>query len=102
MRPSADEAANEVLTAALLALAQHGIPPDIQELLLAGDPTRGIAPGALRAALDAVEDALENLEILFNTCDVPGCGERVSAGWPSPDGYRWTCFRHSQLRESAA
>jgi len=37
--------------AALVALAEHGIPPDIQELLVVGNAGRGIAPGALRKAL---------------------------------------------------
>lgn len=40
-------------TAALMALAEAGIPTDIQELLIHGDPSRGIPPGALKAALKA-------------------------------------------------
>ena len=39
--------------AALTALAEHGIPPDIQELLIFGNAARGIAPGALSKALKA-------------------------------------------------
>jgi len=39
------------LVDALVVLAQHNIPPDIQELLVSGDPVRGIAPGALEAAI---------------------------------------------------
>lgn len=38
-------------TSALVALAEANIPPDIQELLVRGDPTRDIKPGALRRAL---------------------------------------------------
>jgi len=41
-------------TAALTALAEHGIPPDVQELLVVGNPDRGIAPGALSKAVKAV------------------------------------------------
>lgn len=41
------------LTAALLALAEANIPPDVQELLVHGDPMRGIPPGALAKALMA-------------------------------------------------
>lgn len=41
----------EKLTAALVSLAQDGIPPDIQELLTHGNPDRGIPPGALARAL---------------------------------------------------
>lgn len=43
------------LTAALVALARVGIPPDIQELLVQGKPMRGIAPGALATALAEAE-----------------------------------------------
>jgi hypothetical protein len=39
--------------AALTALAEAGIEPDVQELLVAGNPSRGIAPGALTKALKA-------------------------------------------------
>lgn len=40
-------------TAALIALAQHGIAPDVQEMLIRGNALRGIAPGALSAAIAA-------------------------------------------------
>jgi hypothetical protein len=40
--------------AALVSLVQSNIPPDVQELLVRGDPMRGIAPGALRKAAAAV------------------------------------------------
>ena len=40
-------------TAAILALARHGIEPDVQELLVAGNPMRGIPPGAFDAAITA-------------------------------------------------
>jgi hypothetical protein len=33
-------------------------------------------------------------------CDTPGCDKQVSAGWPSPQGYRHTCFEHSKLRDT--
>ena len=45
------------LTAALVALAQAGIPTDIQELLVSGNARQGIAPGALAAAIRAAEPA---------------------------------------------
>lgn len=41
------------LTAALVALAEAAIPTDVQGLLVQGDPTRGIPPGALLKALAA-------------------------------------------------
>lgn len=41
------------LVAPLVALAEAGIPPDVQELLVQGDPMRGISPGALAKAIDA-------------------------------------------------
>lgn len=43
--------------AALLALAEAGIPTDVQELLVNGDADRGIAPGALLKALSAASAA---------------------------------------------
>lgn len=39
---------------ALIALAECNIPPDIQELLVRGDPMRGIPPHALLRAIEAV------------------------------------------------
>lgn len=30
-----------------------------------------------------------------DACQEPGCGERRTCGWPTPDGgYRWTCAEH--------
>lgn len=43
----------ERAAASLVALARHGIPPDVQELLVYGDPGMGIRPGALAAAIAA-------------------------------------------------
>lgn len=37
--------------AALVILAECNIPPDVQELLVRGDPVRGIPPGSLRKAI---------------------------------------------------
>jgi hypothetical protein len=39
--------------AALVALAEHEIPTDTQELLVNGDPNRGVRPGALSKAIRA-------------------------------------------------
>lgn len=35
--------------------------------------------------------AAENFDLI---CDVPTCKMAVSAGWPSPEGYRRTCSNH--------
>lgn len=43
---------------ALLALTKAGIPDDVIGLLVRGDPGRGIAPGALRAAMAAAAPPL--------------------------------------------
>lgn len=48
------ERATTALTAAVTSLAEHGVPPDIQELLIYGNPNRGIVPGALLRAVGAV------------------------------------------------
>jgi hypothetical protein len=45
--------------AAVTALAEAGIDPDVQELLVAGNPRRGVAPGALAKALKAA-DAIQS------------------------------------------
>jgi hypothetical protein len=82
------------LVAALVVLAERGIPTDVQDLLVAGDPMRGIAPGALEAAIEAAQDAAEEAERISNTCDEPGCSRPACCGWPSPSGYRRTCFAH--------
>jgi hypothetical protein len=42
----------------LVVLAEAGISPDIGELLMQGNPTRGVAPGALRKAMLAYNAAL--------------------------------------------
>lgn len=51
---SSSAAASFDLTIALVHLAHAGIPSDVQELLIRGNPDRGIAPGALRHAIGAV------------------------------------------------
>lgn len=54
-KPMADQQATDLdaLTAAVIALTRHDIRPDIQELLIYGDPVSGVRPGALKAALVA-------------------------------------------------
>jgi len=47
------EKAKQTITA-LMVLAECNIPPDIQELLVHGDPMRGIPPNALSKALGEV------------------------------------------------
>lgn len=52
----ADEA-NEVdpLVAALVVLARHGVPTDIQEMLVKGSDRLGVRSGALPKAIEAVQ-----------------------------------------------
>lgn len=47
---------------AITALAEAGIHADIQELLVAGDPTRGVPPGALAKAIAAISGNASTLE----------------------------------------
>ena len=35
-----------------------------------------------------------DVECLEQVCDVEGCWEMYSCGWPSPTGYRQTCGKH--------
>lgn len=44
----------ETEAAFLVALAEHGVPADVAELLVQGNPRLGCPPGALRAALGAI------------------------------------------------
>lgn len=44
-------------TTALLILSQHGIPVDVQELLIYGNPRLGIAPGALSKVVKAIVES---------------------------------------------
>lgn len=48
-------------SAALLSLVESNIPPDIQELLIYGDPERGIRPGALSRVVKAVVQSYKGL-----------------------------------------
>lgn len=50
-------------TAALVALAEHGISADIGELLARGNPARGVAPGAIFKMIEAIDRALEPVGI---------------------------------------
>jgi hypothetical protein len=29
-----------------------------------------------------------------NLCDEDGCNQQATCGWPSPTGYRRTCYKH--------
>ena len=48
-----------------------------------------------RAALAAGDH--DELKKILSCCDEPGCYEEISAGWPSPDGYRSTCGDHYRM-----
>lgn len=60
----------------LVALAEAKIPPDVGELLVRGNPALGVAPGALRKALEAaervawrpIEDVVEPLLLQVEHC----------------------------------
>jgi hypothetical protein len=50
---------DEAAIAGLLALTKFNIPVDVQELLVRGDPQRGIPRGALSACLKATLEAYQ-------------------------------------------
>jgi hypothetical protein len=67
----------EIETAALMALSRANVPPDIQALLVQGDPMRGIPPHALAKAITAIEEAgwavvPKHVSHIDAVC--PGCG----------------------------
>ena len=36
-----------------------------------------------------------------NLCDEPGCSKEAGCGFPTPDGYRRTCYEHMKAAEKA-
>jgi hypothetical protein len=46
-------------TAALVSLARDGLAPDLQELLVRGNPSDGIRPGMLERAIKAAIRAMQ-------------------------------------------
>ena len=65
---------------------------DIGQLLKAPNP---FAPGYGISGCPeckCVEDFTE-------VCDEPGCDKNAGCGFPTPDGYRRTCYEHSNFRK---
>lgn len=62
---------DDLEAAALVLIARAGIPPDIQDLLVRGDPDRGIKPGVLRTLASKVwyDMCLEENKARFRACD---------------------------------
>jgi len=38
----------------------------------------------------------KSIDSFWELCDEPGCNKAASSGWPSPQGYRRTCWLHSR------
>lgn len=53
----------DALTAALVVLARYNVPPNVQELLVQGNPMRDIRPGALAAALTQLSEQIAALRV---------------------------------------
>ena len=53
-KPKTTATADDLLVMAVLILVGYGVPADIQEVLIHGDPERGIKPGALAQIIKAV------------------------------------------------
>ena len=91
------------LVAPLVALAEAGIPPDVQEMLVRGDPMRGIAPGALSKALTAtisdlraenarLEAELEEAEARAARIEaetIERCAQLIEEGYERPIGWHY-------------
>ena len=47
------------------------------------------------------EQAIENKELkqFARVCDEPRCFSHATCGWPSEDGYRHTCYEHSNFEK---
>lgn len=48
---------------------------------------------------DLIKFKVEKMKEKFAICDEPGCSNRVCSGWPSENGYRRTCFEHSERKK---
>jgi len=47
------------------------------------------------------EQGIENKELkqFAQICDEPGCFSHATCGWPGDDGYRRTCYEHSNFEK---
>lgn len=53
----------------------------------------------IRKAMRQYQVALPpEVKAVLQMCDVPGCYEAHSCGWPSEAGYRTTCYDHMDKR----
>ena len=43
------------------------------------------------------EHKIESIKKLVGFCDEPECYEEAGCGFPTDDGYRWTCYEHSKF-----
>jgi len=89
----ADSIITRAKTAALVALAEHGITTDVQELLLRGDERGTVAPGALdkmlRAAIIAMRDPTPDMrQALLRELSGPTDFDPKVAAWDAQRGYQ--------------
>lgn len=68
----------DTLAVALISLARSNIPPDVQELLLHGNPDRGIPPGALKRLIEQVTGDLRStaFHVISDIRQASGLGAR--------------------------
>lgn len=60
------------------------------------DITNNFDLGQIPAIIDIVrEHKFTPLKNMLNLCDEPDCFNEVSCGFPTEDGYRRTCSKHS-------
>lgn len=47
------------------------------------------------------EEKIDNVKLknALSLCDEPGCFAHASCGWPSENGYRRTCYQHSNFEK---
>jgi len=43
------------------------------------------------------KNKIESMKSLVGFCDEPECYEEAGCGFPTDDGYRWTCYEHSKF-----
>lgn len=43
------------------------------------------------------ENKIDVLKPMLHLCDEPGCFKEAGCGFPTDDGYRWTCYDHYRI-----
>ena len=62
------------------------------------DLLRGVNPFNAEMTVTGCPNC-KSVECFTEICDEPECNQPASCGFPTPDGYRRTCFKHSEFNK---